>query len=387
MKKHLVFALMAFASFAMVSCGSDDDDNNGGIIEFVENVISVANSSQKQGAMPQATQTLNGVIPSITNNPNASGANIEITSPVALAKFFVSIAGLDGYLECPAQLVGTRAEAQTYKYIINILVKPGVSQNVTVVVNAETVEGDVVAILKEKLDVQNEEQAVDSPSALVGTWEFVGEQIQYSLTITPSTFTYVGDQGNSEGSYKFEDGMLYMTSKGDTAVQKMKPTLLASNNALLLRPYYMMQDENGQLVEASDLDDFELFIKKGAKVKCDIADAQGTWIWHLRGNQEIVRSALIIKDNTFDMIIPVWGQRMKGTVTYDNLYLNFKVNKLLTRDSEEYYGESLDRLYDGWQEDVAGDAPFGMEFSRPFVADGNVAYSNLANLPVYYVKK
>ncbi len=393
-----MLGFIAFSTLSFVGCGSDDEVS-GSLSQSIEKVISIVNAQQKSGSIPQVTTSESGVT---TTLQNISGAtSIIVNSPVELTKFFVSVSGIDGYLECPATLLTSRAgvSTKTYTYTISILLASGINQNVTVVVNAETVDGDVVYVMKEKLDVKNEENVVNEADALIGTWNFIGEQITNVLTVTKTTLKYVSiyeGSANEEvlmnGNYEFNNGFIFFTNQNGVT-EKLKPSLLADNNVLVLRSYYTYQDSTGNEIEASDIDNFELFVKQNAKLNYSVNDLQGTWIWHFHGNQEIVRSALILKDNTFDMIIPIWGQRMTGTFTYNNGYIDFKVTNGYVRHNYEY-DESLGAMNSGWinvkdadPNDYNLDLPFGERFSRPFIPQGNVAYSNLANLPVYYEKQ
>lgn len=400
-------AFMALVSLVMVNCsssGSDGDGDNKNP-QLINSWITVNNATMKEGAMPAATQELAGASNSVVMDAASRMANVVIESPEELNKLYVGIEGVNGYMECPAASFVTRA-TKTFKYTISILLANNVSQNVTIQINAETKDGKLVSVMVKKLDVKNEEGSIasDDVTALKGTWEFVGEQLKNVYKVTDNMIKVENYSISQEGetllttndyAYRYADGMLYLKRVGDPdsiPESKIKPAFLDNKNVLILRWYWLMHDENGVMHEVNEIDDFDLLVRKGYESSFTVNDIQGTWIWNLYGNQDIVRSALILKDNTFDLIIPIWGQRMQGTFTYNNGYIDFKLNTFLVREKEEFT-EELVMLYDGWEaiDEKEWEWPleptFGKEFRRPFIPDGNVAYSNLANLPVYYIKQ
>ncbi len=400
MRKFFAMALMAFAALVVSSCDSDDSNV---LSKALDKVVAVANSKLMSGSMPSATDKVQG----LTNNMTQSNGitSILVSSPVELTKFFISAAGLDGYLECPAEAVASapacRAEASSFSYIVVIALGDGATETVKISVNAETVDGKVVEIVN-KMEVVNETGGNSNAdvSALRGVWIMSNNDYNTILTITDKTYSIQEDWGNNvvseKGVYEIKDGYVYLTpsepdpNSGKIETQKAKIELYSNNNALVFMPFYTYQDNMGNLVEECDEQGFMIFYKKDAKIEMNSKDVQGTWLWLMPTNDDnhVVRVAMIFKDNTFDFIIPVWGERMKGTFTCENGFINFKVSQFLINESRPV---GIDEYLNGYEkpqpDSYVTEPPFGMEFSRPFLPVGDFAFSNVANLPCRLTKQ
>lgn len=400
MRKYFAMALMAFAALVVSSCDSDDSNV---LDKALDKVVAIANSKLMSGSMPSATDKVQG----LTNNMTQSNGitSILVNSPVELTKFFISAAGLDGYLECPAEAVASapacRAEASSFSYIVVIALGDGATEAIKISVNAETIDGKVVEIVN-KMEVVNEtggNSTVDA-SALRGVWIMSSENFKTILTITDKTYSIQEDWGSNivseKGAYEIKDGFVYLTpsepdaASGQIETQKAKIELYSNNNALVFMPFYTYQDSLGNLVEECDEQGFMIFYKKDAKIEMNSKDVQGTWLWLMErndGNHD-VRVAMIFKDNTFDFIIPAWGQRMKGTFTCENGFINFKVTEFLVNEGRPC---GIDDYKNGYEKPGPdywnSEPPFGNEFSRPFLPAGEFAFSNVANLPCRLTKQ
>lgn len=399
MRKYFALALMAFAALVVTSCDSDDSNV---LKNAIDKVVAVANSKVMQGSMPSATDHVDGLTNTVTKSDDVT--SIMVSSPVELSKFFISVAGVDGYLECPAEAVynapASRAEVATYSYVVVIALGDGAVETLKISVNAETVDGQVVKVV-DKVEVVNTDNGSNADAShLVGEWILKNEDFNTILTLTDKTYSILEDWDSiayETGTYEIKDGFAYMTpsmpdaASGQIEPYKTKIELYANNNALVVIPIYSYQDSLGNTVEEEDERGTMFFYKKNAKIELNAKNVQGTWLWFMGRNdgQVEVRAAMIFDGDSFDFIIPAWGQRMMGTFTCDNGYINFKVTKYLVNEARPC---GIDDYKNGYEEPAPEswntEPPFGKEFSRPFLPiAGGYAYSNLANLTCRLVKQ
>lgn len=219
---------------------------------------------------------------------------------------------------------------------------------------------------------------------LVGTWEVAAEDyVNIYIFNKDHTFSLSSSLANDEpvlrGTYSVSGDILTLTM--DSIVNTMRIVMMYQNNVMALC-YNVEGQEDWGIVE-----NFELLYRQGASFNTPVADIQGKWWWH-RGNDSIIRGALTVSGNNFEYIIPVWREFMTGHLEYQNGKINFHVDQFKIRD---YNDVSLEHLYDDWHlpqpEDYQQEPSFGMNFTRPFVANGNEAFSIMANLPAYFVKQ
>lgn len=223
---------------------------------------------------------------------------------------------------------------------------------------------------------------------LVGTW------VMSSDASDGYTVKYIFDKDMftvQEGEYEYQgtfalDGDVLTMMVDDSLVNEVKLIMLYDNNVLVMR-YHSGMGEGWGIA-----DEFGLFYRENGSVKASLEDVQGKWYWYFRGNEAIIRSMLEIDGSNFDFIIPVWRERMKGTIEYQNGKIQFQVTEFLIRDNLDEGNESLENLYLYWRTPTEEEAQwltpsFGYSFAKPFVANGDEAFGMIANLPAYFVRK
>lgn len=238
----------------------------------------------------------------------------------------------------------------------------------------------------EKVEDTDESDNTNPPEAsqLKGTWVMEGED--YSIRYIFEDGVYTMQEGDLviSGSYSLSGNVLSMMV-GDSMRNEVKVIMLYDNNVLVMR-YHSEMGEGWGLA-----DEFALLYRQNGVINASAESIQGKWYWYYMGDETVIRSMLEISGNTFDFIIPIWRERMKGTIEYQNGMIKFRVTEFLTRENLEEGNESLENLYLNWAEpgeDAYSTEPtFGTYFERPFVSNGTEAFSIFANLPAYFVKK
>lgn len=220
---------------------------------------------------------------------------------------------------------------------------------------------------------------------LLGTWVMKTEDYAVTFVFEENRWQEVGNGENLQGTYSLDGDILTMMI-GDSLANQVKVIMLYDNNVLVMR-YHSQYGEGWGLA-----DEFGLFYRENNPVNATLPEIQGKWFWYLRGDSRIIRTSLEIKsDGTFDLIIPVWRERMLGTLDYRNGRIYFNVTEFQVRENLEEGNESPENLYLNWDEPTEDSWPqepsFGYTFDRPFIANGNEAFSLLANLPSYFVKQ
>lgn len=227
-----------------------------------------------------------------------------------------------------------------------------------------------------------------SADQLVGTWVLSCEEPDgFTLKYIFDRDKFTVQQGENEyqGTYTLDGDVLTMVVD-DSLVNEVKLMMLYDNNVLVMR-YRSGMGEDWGIV-----DGFELLYRENGAIKASLEDIQGKWYWYFRGDETIIRSMLEIDGSNFDFIIPVWRQRMKGTIEYKNGMVQFHMTEYLIRENLGEDNESLESLYLDWrtptEEEAQWLAPsFGWNFAKPFVANGDEAFGMVANLPAYFVRK
>lgn len=219
---------------------------------------------------------------------------------------------------------------------------------------------------------------------LVGSWVMTGEDYSIHLVFNENTWTENNGTQERSGTYALDGDILTM-KMGDSLVNQAKVIMLYGYNVLVLRFQSPYGEDWGLTHE------FGLYYRKNATIAATQADIQGKWFWYMRGDNHAIRCALEFKGNAFDFIIPVWCERMKGTYEYVNGKVSFHVTEFLVREYLEEGNEAVENLYSNWaapEEGSGREAPsFGINFEKPFVANGNEAYCVFANLPAYFEKQ
>ena len=253
---------------------------------------------------------------------------------------------------------------------------------------------------------QNKDAGGENANAndLIGVWEAIGEQVKSVYTFTDKELTiedyYLDYQTNQwkkseqedyKGAYTLNNGILsYIMSYNQQQVEwrdtvEVVAKLLYNKTALALLS--SMRNDQGDEYSVN-----QILYKKGANIPAKIEDIQGDWRWYMHGDKTYTRVAVQIKDNNMTLIIVPWGQRYDGTITYENGYINMKVEAAYTSREEgtgEGWGEgdlNPETLEANWKT-LNRDSWMYYEIGgMPFVVDGNEAYGTFANLHGIYYK-
>lgn len=220
---------------------------------------------------------------------------------------------------------------------------------------------------------------------LLGTWVMEAEDYTITLVFDEDKWQEIGDDAPLQGTYSLDGDILTMMV-GDSLANHVKVIMLYDNNVLVMR-YHSEYGDGWGLA-----DEFGLYYRANSTINATVSEIQGKWYWYLRGDSSIIRTSLELKaDGTFDLIIPIWRERMLGNYEYRNGRIYFNVTEFQTRENLEEGNESPENLYLNWAEPTEDSWPqepaFGYAFNRPFIANGGEAFSLLANLPSYFVKQ
>ena len=255
----------------------------------------------------------------------------------------------------------------------------------------------------------------DIAKNLVGTWTFATESISdydCSFTFTEDQFILTNntDGVRYEGSYTIDkDDILLLNCEklfqldldddyfpipdtwhevqldpNDAPTSERKVLLKYDNNVLLM----LYRDFESSSTWGSS-DNFDIYFRTDAAINTPAKDVVGQWNWLLDDGVSI-HGFMELTNSAFDIIVPVWRMRMEGTYTYEGGDLKFHLTKISRRlEFDDMFLPEY--LYDNWEEvsveDMIDQAPFGVDFTCPFIAVDNEAYSLFANIPAHYVKK
>lgn len=242
-------------------------------------------------------------------------------------------------------------------------------------------------------------------SALVGTWTITGDDFSDKWIFTTNTLTKDMIQYKTEGTYTVENGTIaYNITKawnkdGESWVERQveeyeKATMyiqakLIYDGSVLIFNYVVEENPDDPHQNTEDTSYF--LFKVGGTISPDTKPLQGTWNWYRHdSDKSYIRSRIIFNGNQFELIITPWSEKYEGTYTYRDGWITCNISATFSGRNEqgEGWGEGgIDpaTLTGTWYpfEDVR--FKFGLSF--PFVADGEFAYSILANLPARYEKQ
>lgn len=406
MKKYLsfaAFAICAICAFTFISCGEEDDTPTP-----------KTEDKQQTGGQDTPTPT-NVLVGKWTKSSAETGAGNEIYGKITVTitesyefKSDMTFESLGSYVTSYEKLL-TPAEQRsratgTYTYKDNVLVltytwtgfwdwdanqwrQQGDLQPYTTEYIVTIKDKAVTIAPKNNPDESKTytygEGGNSGDNNLIGTWEATGEQVKNVFTFTndklthseyflkDGSWTLVRENG-WESSYSLENGILSYNEESFTT------KLLYNNTALaILGPGYVQH----------------ILYKQGATISATLQDIQGDWRWYMDGDVQNTRVAVQINGNNMTLIIVPWGQRYDGTITYANGYIHFEVTSAYTSREEgtgEGWGEgelNPVTLEANWKPLDSGSWMYFDTQGMPFVADGDVAYGILANLPGVYQKK
>ena len=233
----------------------------------------------------------------------------------------------------------------------------------------------------------NEPNGPVTTNDLVGTWTINSTDDNYVAMFTQDQVTFkMNGEVRFRGGYTVNDGVVKYTWDGGT--YESVPGLLYDKSVLVMKETVKSIDGNEEMLSM-------ILFKKGKTVNATSDDIQGLWCWYSQfDGRSIIRTAIKIEDNRFELTITPWGERYVGTYTYKNGFLKLNVSKAYTsREEHTGYGELWGRMdpetlecddwrtldEDYWHVDAVSDGPF--------IANGDEAYGFVANLPAIFQKK
>ncbi|MBR1792563.1 MAG: hypothetical protein IJ764_02880 [Bacteroidales bacterium] len=236
---------------------------------------------------------------------------------------------------------------------------------------------------------------------LVGTWTLESESFSTVYTFTATHVTIEELQSHkTESDYTYANGVLTLTNPksyyyNDNAsegadswtvdpydigeTRSVNVTLLQDKSVIVFRTHV---PADGDMLAYDEID---FAYKVGKTIPFNPADLYGKWNWMMYGTDNIIRTTVTFIDKTFDLIITAWGQRYKGTFTYDNGYVIFHTEKYFEaawEDRDEFHPENAN-----WIEEPLENAIYSNTLKMPFFVNGNEAYANVANLPALFEKQ
>ena len=223
---------------------------------------------------------------------------------------------------------------------------------------------------------------------LIGTWTINSTDNDYVAVFTKNQVTITSNGVvEIQANYTIKNNKVVFSGNNDATFESASG-LLYGKSVLVLK----------QVSNRGDGEDENLgmiLYKQGKTVTATSQDIQGFWCWYEQwGEDEIIRSAIKIEGNNFELTITPWGERYIGTYTYANGFIHLNVTQGLT-SREEHTGSgslwgrmdpktlecddwrTLDR--ENWHVDAMSD--------NPFIANGDEAYGFVANIPSIFSKK
>lgn len=255
-----------------------------------------------------------------------------------------------------------------------------------------------------------------SSENLVGTWTVGSENFDYSWVFTATELTINDGYDKTTGTYTVENGTIaYKITKAwrkNYETGNMEERALEENEKVTLYVQakflyggsvmvynYVLEPDPSDPYQNLDDTSFLLF-KDGKKGPSDKADIQGTWKWYMHGTEKkMIRSRVIFNGSKFELIIGPWSEKYEGSFVYENGYVKCTITASFSGrnpqgEGWDYGGIDPTTLAGEWVpfDEANGYYAFyarggNRNFQFPFVADGKVAYSILANLACKYEKQ
>lgn len=226
---------------------------------------------------------------------------------------------------------------------------------------------------------------------LLGTWVTNSTDNNSVVKFTKDSITILNNgQLEHQSTYTLKDGVVSYPGFNGVTYQSV-PGLLYNKSVMVIKQ--IMKDEMRGTEEMLGM----ILFKQGKNVTATKNDIQGLWCWYSDfGNDSvpIIRTAIKIDGDNFEIIITPWGERYVGSYTYTNGLLHLEVTAAYTSREEHTGNGSLwGRMdpytlecddwrtldHDYWHIDAISDTPF--------IANGNEAYGFIANIPSVLQKK
>ena len=251
--------------------------------------------------------------------------------------------------------------------------------------NEQEVAMVLAKLIEDKIVPNSDEVTVDD---LVGMWTVNSTDNSYVAIFTEDEMT-IEENGELmfSGKYSIKDGVVTIPGNNDSEIQSV-PGLLYNKSVMVLKQIYKSEGYNEEMLG------WVLF-KQGKTVTATSDDIQGLWCWYSDfGEDEIIRTAIKIDGDKFEVIITPWGERYVGTYSYQNGILHLNVTDAFTsREEHTGNGELWGRMdpktleCDDWRVLDRENWHVDAVSENPFIANGDEAYGFVANIPCILKKK
>lgn len=244
----------------------------------------------------------------------------------------------------------------------------------------------VFAKLIENKSVPNSDEVTDED--LIGTWTTNNTNNSYMATFTENEVIFVENgEETFRGEYSLNDGMITIPLQQGVEFRSV-PGLLYDKSVMVLKNIY--KNDRGEEEHLG-----VILFKQGKTVTATSDDIQGFWCWYDDfGGEEIIRAAIKIEGDRFEVIITPWGERYVGTYSYQNGILHLNVTDGFTsREEHTGDGELWGRMdpktleCDDWRVLDRGNWHADAVSETPFIANGDEAYGFIANIPSILKRK
>lgn len=192
----------AVMTVGFVACSDDDK----GEPELESKYLSIEGATYRSGDQPEGNGALDGV--QCNDRALAGGMNfISISSDEEYDMFYVSVEGVDGYLEyAPVAEDDTRA-GHAYTYLIPIMYSSELGSNITMVVSARNMAGAYTASVRKSIQFV---ESMEGDLAINLTFENE-KDIDLHLYCPNGMHIYFGNRGgevyDANGNYLGEFGL------------------------------------------------------------------------------------------------------------------------------------------------------------------------------------
>ena len=193
------------------------------------------------------------------------------------------------------------------------------------------------------------------------------------------SYNYETGQWETTGTWSYENGIL--TAKEEGRESKFSASLYNGKSVLVMK-------------EADDdLGNYTVFFyKEGKSSASDASVLQGTWDWFAFG-PGMPRIRFVFSGSNFDLIIPVWGDRYKGSYSYDESkqVLSITNAEQICRGNAAELGDNstlTSNLFNDWPGATSADhISLGSAFEMPFKVSGDKATCKFVGLELELVRK
>ena len=223
---------------------------------------------------------------------------------------------------------------------------------------------------------------------LIGIWSVNSTDNDYVVEFTKdSVILKANGKVEYQSKYTLKDGVISYEGLNNTQYQSV-PGLLYGKSVMVFKQIYKNEREEEEMLGM-------ILIKQGKNVTATKNDIQGFWCWYSDfGGETIIRTAIKIDGDNFEVIITPWGERYVGNYTYQNGILHLNVTAAYTsREEHTGNGDLWGRMdpytleCDDWRVLDQDHWHYDAVSETPFIGNGDEAYGFIANIPAILQKK